>query len=64
MSFLRVNFRELLSNFNELQSEKTAIQQQFESGSSNVKAIEANIKVWIIQSNVIENFHLYSSCLH
>ncbi|XP_037622797.1 synaptonemal complex protein 1 isoform X1 [Sebastes umbrosus] len=41
----KVKYKELLSNFNELQSEKTAIQQQFESGSSNVKATEANIKV-------------------
>lgn len=30
-----------------------AIQQQFESGSSHVKAIEADIKVWITQSNGI-----------
>nr|XP_033482838.1 synaptonemal complex protein 1 [Epinephelus lanceolatus] len=41
----KVQYKELLSNFNELQSEKTAIQQQFESGSSNIKAIEANMKV-------------------
>uniref|UniRef100_UPI0037E7D76F synaptonemal complex protein 1 n=1 Tax=Semicossyphus pulcher TaxID=241346 RepID=UPI0037E7D76F len=40
-----VKYKELLSNFNELQSEKEVIQQQFESRSSNVKAIEANIKV-------------------
>ncbi|XP_070758417.1 synaptonemal complex protein 1 [Enoplosus armatus] len=40
-----VKYKELLSNFNELQSEKAAIQQQFESGSSNVKAFEANMKV-------------------
>lgn len=45
MSFLSVRYSELLSNFKELQCEKTAIQQQFESGSSNVKAIEANMKV-------------------
>lgn len=50
---LRVKYNELLLNFNELQSEKTAIQQQFESGFSNVKTVEANIKVWIIKSNVI-----------
>nr|XP_046239059.1 synaptonemal complex protein 1 isoform X2 [Scatophagus argus] len=31
-------YKELLSNFNELQSEKTAIQRQFEYGSSNMKA--------------------------
>lgn len=49
--FWREKYQELLSNFNKLQSEKTDIQQQFESGSSNVKTIEANIKVWIIQSN-------------
>ncbi|KAL7407922.1 hypothetical protein ABVT39_015650 [Epinephelus coioides] len=41
----KIQYKELLSNFNELQSEKTAIQQQFESGSSNIKAIEANMKV-------------------
>ncbi|XP_039468470.1 synaptonemal complex protein 1 isoform X2 [Oreochromis aureus] len=40
-----VKYEELLSNFNELQSEKTAIQEQFENGFSNVKAIEANMKV-------------------
>lgn len=45
MSSLRVRYEELLLNFNELQSEKTAIQQQFENGFSNVKAIEANMKV-------------------
>lgn len=63
MSFLRVQYKELLSNFNELQSEKTAIQQQFESGSSNIKAIEANMKVWIIQPNVIDHFCVYIICL-
>ncbi|XP_008278563.1 synaptonemal complex protein 1 [Stegastes partitus] len=40
-----VKYEELLSNFNELQSEKTSIQQQFENGFSNVKVLEANIKV-------------------
>ncbi|XP_006782875.1 synaptonemal complex protein 1 isoform X3 [Neolamprologus brichardi] len=40
-----VKYEELLSNFNELQSEKTAIQEQFENGFSNVQAIEANMKV-------------------
>ncbi|XP_070815193.1 synaptonemal complex protein 1 [Chaetodon trifascialis] len=40
-----VKFKDLLSSFNELQSEKTAIQQQFNSGSSNVKTIEAKMKV-------------------
>uniref|UniRef100_A0A8P4KTJ3 Synaptonemal complex protein 1 n=1 Tax=Dicentrarchus labrax TaxID=13489 RepID=A0A8P4KTJ3_DICLA len=39
-----VHYKELLSNFNALQSEKTAIQQQFKSGSSTVRAIEANMK--------------------
>ncbi|XP_039972199.1 synaptonemal complex protein 1 isoform X2 [Xiphias gladius] len=39
-----VKYEELLSNFNELQSEKMAIQRQSESGSANVKAIEANMK--------------------
>ena len=62
VSFLRVKYNELLSNFNELQCEKTAIQQQFKRGSSNVKAIEANMKVWIIQSNVIAHFYVLSSC--
>ncbi|XP_054473709.1 synaptonemal complex protein 1 [Anoplopoma fimbria] len=41
----KVKYQKLLSTFNELQCEKTAIQQQFESRSSNVKAIEANMKV-------------------
>ncbi|XP_022597709.1 synaptonemal complex protein 1-like [Seriola dumerili] len=41
----KVKYEELLSNFNELQSEKMAIQQQFESESSSVKAVEANMKV-------------------
>ncbi|XP_056241836.1 synaptonemal complex protein 1-like isoform X2 [Seriola aureovittata] len=41
----KVKYEELLSNFNELQSEKMAIQQQFESESSNVKAVEENMKV-------------------
>ncbi|KAK2915336.1 hypothetical protein Q8A73_005930 [Channa argus] len=41
----KVKYEELMSNFNELQSEKHAIQQQFESGSSHVKAIKANLKV-------------------
>eukprot|EP00064_Thunnus_orientalis_P000451 superscaffoldBa00000023_g452 len=40
-----VKYEELLANFNELQSEKKAIEQLFESGSSNVKAIEANMKI-------------------
>ncbi|XP_035487655.1 synaptonemal complex protein 1 isoform X1 [Scophthalmus maximus] len=41
----KVKYEELLSNCNELRSEKMALQQQFERGSSNVKATEANIKV-------------------
>ncbi|XP_034388309.1 synaptonemal complex protein 1 [Cyclopterus lumpus] len=41
----KVKYKKLVSTFNELQCEKTAIQQQFESGSSNVKTIEANMKV-------------------
>lgn len=41
----RVKYNELLSNFNELQSEKAAIQQQLESGFSHVKTVDANIKV-------------------
>ncbi|XP_041808193.1 synaptonemal complex protein 1 isoform X2 [Chelmon rostratus] len=40
-----VRYKEILSDFNELQSEKTAIQQQFNTGCSHVKAIEANMKV-------------------
>lgn len=52
-NFKRVKYEELLSNCNELRSEKMALQQQFERGSSNVKATEANIKVLIIHSNVI-----------
>lgn len=43
--FSREKYKELLSNFNKLQSEKTDIQQQFESGSLNEKTLEANIKV-------------------
>lgn len=58
--FWREKYRELLSNFNKLQSEKTDIQQQFESGSLNVKTIEANIKVWIIQSNT--SYPVYTFC--
>ncbi|XP_047439861.1 synaptonemal complex protein 1 [Mugil cephalus] len=38
-------YEELLLNFNDVQSEKIAIQQQFENGDSNMKAIETNIKV-------------------
>uniref|UniRef100_A0A8D0ADC5 Synaptonemal complex protein 1 n=1 Tax=Sander lucioperca TaxID=283035 RepID=A0A8D0ADC5_SANLU len=41
----KLKYKELLSDYNELHSEKTAIQHQFESGSSNVKAMEATIKV-------------------
>lgn len=63
MSFLRVKYKELLSNFNELQSEKAAIQKQLESGSYNVQAIEVNMKVRMIKSNVRDCFHVYSSCL-
>nr|XP_043879219.1 synaptonemal complex protein 1 isoform X3 [Solea senegalensis] len=39
-----VKYEELLSSFNELLSEKMALQQQLESGSSNVKETEANMK--------------------
>ncbi|XP_068451162.1 synaptonemal complex protein 1 isoform X2 [Clinocottus analis] len=42
----KVKYKNLSSTFNELLCEKTAIQQQFESGSSNLKAIEANMKVY------------------
>ncbi|XP_029990881.1 synaptonemal complex protein 1 [Sphaeramia orbicularis] len=38
-------YEELLSSFNELHSVKNAIQQQFDSGSFNAKALEANMKV-------------------
>ncbi|XP_074524961.1 synaptonemal complex protein 1 [Halichoeres trimaculatus] len=37
-------YKELLYNFNELQSEKKAIEKQLKSGSSNMKAIKASIK--------------------
>ncbi|XP_041639535.1 synaptonemal complex protein 1 [Cheilinus undulatus] len=37
-------YQELLFNFIGLQSEKKMIQQQFESGSANVKAIEENLE--------------------
>ncbi|KAM3877753.1 synaptonemal complex protein 1 [Diretmus argenteus] len=39
-----VKYEELLSSFNELQSEKKAIQDQIKSGSSEAKALEANLK--------------------
>ncbi|XP_062262635.1 synaptonemal complex protein 1 [Platichthys flesus] len=39
----KAKYEELVSNFDELQSEKMFIQQQFECGSSNAKAIEANV---------------------
>ncbi|XP_056293751.1 synaptonemal complex protein 1 [Pseudoliparis swirei] len=41
----KVKYKKLVSTFNELQCEKTAIQLQLESGSSDVKTIEANMKV-------------------
>ncbi|XP_026205849.1 synaptonemal complex protein 1 isoform X1 [Anabas testudineus] len=41
----KIQYDKLLSNFNELQSEKVEIQQQLDSGSSYVKTIETNIKV-------------------
>lgn len=44
----RVRYQELLSKFNELQSEKTDIQQKFEFGFSSVKAMKADMKVLII----------------
>lgn len=59
MSFLRVKYEELLSNFNELQSEKTAIQEQFENGLSNVQTIEANMKVWILLYYCHFYYYLY-----
>ncbi|XP_075953148.1 synaptonemal complex protein 1 [Anarhichas minor] len=40
----RVKYKKLSSTFNELQCEKTAIQRQLESGSSDVKAMEANME--------------------
>lgn len=58
MSFLRVKYKKLVSTFNELQCEKTAIQLQLESGSSDVKTIEANMKVWCIHSYVHQLFVL------
>ncbi|XP_071398385.1 synaptonemal complex protein 1 [Centroberyx affinis] len=39
-----VKYEELLSSFNELQSEKKTIQEQIESGSSEAKALEKNLK--------------------
>lgn len=42
---LREKYKELLSNFNELQSETAGLQQLVESGSSNAKTIEADFKV-------------------
>lgn len=64
MSFLRTKYKELLSNFDELQSEKTAIQQQFESASSNAKAILANMKVCIVRTNVVDYCHVDGSYLY
>lgn len=46
-SHCRVKYKELLFNLNELQSEKTAIQQKFEFGVSSVKAFKADMKVKI-----------------
>lgn len=47
------NFRtkqgELLSNLHELQSEKTAIEQQLKTEDCLVKATEADLKVWMSQ---------------
>lgn len=42
---LREKYKELLSNFNELQSETASLQQLVESGSLNAKTIEADFKV-------------------
>lgn len=42
---LREKYKELLSNFNELQSETAGLQQLVESGSLNAKTIEADFKV-------------------
>ncbi|XP_062420136.1 synaptonemal complex protein 1 isoform X2 [Pungitius pungitius] len=41
----KLKYTTLSSTFDELQREKTAFQQQFDSGSSNVEAVEANMKV-------------------
>ncbi|XP_077949055.1 synaptonemal complex protein 1 [Gasterosteus aculeatus] len=41
----KLKYTKLSSTFNELQREKRTFQQQFESGSSNVKAVEAKMKV-------------------
>ncbi|TWW62304.1 Synaptonemal complex protein 1 [Takifugu flavidus] len=40
-----MRYEELLVKFNELQSEKTAIQQKFEFGISSVKAMKADMKL-------------------
>ncbi|XP_026162960.1 synaptonemal complex protein 1 [Mastacembelus armatus] len=41
----KLKYEDLLSNCNKLESEKMVIQQHFESGSSYVKTVEANMKV-------------------
>nr|XP_057910558.1 synaptonemal complex protein 1 isoform X2 [Doryrhamphus excisus] len=41
----QAKYEELLSNMNETQNEKKAVQQQLEGSSSDVKAMEANLKV-------------------
>lgn len=46
----RMRYEELLVKFNELQSEKTAIQEKFEFGTSSVKAMKADMKVNFNQS--------------
>lgn len=48
--YCRMRYEELLVKFNELQSEKTAIQQKFEFGISSVKAMKADMKVNFNQS--------------
>lgn len=54
---LREKYKELLSNFNELQSETASLQQLVESGSLNAKTIEADFKVWVIQWNSSHPFY-------
>lgn len=43
--YCRTRYEKLLFKFDELQSEKTAIQQKFEFGISSVKAMTADMKV-------------------
>ncbi|XP_059185586.1 synaptonemal complex protein 1 isoform X2 [Centropristis striata] len=59
----KIKYKELLSNFNELQSEKTAIQQQFESESSHLKAIEVSENKAVKLTRDIQRLEEENQCL-